>query len=63
MSEEMPPTRRALIIWYSDETNEIELDDSEFSYLEVPELLRCALDAAELNAPTPAYETEDSEDE
>lgn len=61
MSDEIPVTRRALVIWYDDETNEIELEDDAFSYLEVPELLRCALDAAEMNTPTPAYESEDDE--
>lgn len=61
MSDEMPATRRALVIWYDDETNTVELDDSEFSWLEVPELLRVALDAAEMNTATPAYDTEEDE--
>jgi hypothetical protein len=64
MSEEMPPdpvTRRALVVWYDDETNTVSLDDDAFSYLEVPELLRAALDIAEENLPTRAY-ADDTED-
>lgn len=57
MSEAMPPDpsqRRALVIFYDDETNTVELSADEFTWLEVPELLRCALDVAEYNAPVPA---------
>ena len=58
----MPPERRALIIWYDDATNTVSLYDDEFSYLEVPELLRAAMDQAEWNAPVPAdLETEEEE--
>jgi hypothetical protein len=58
-----PSQRRALIIFYDDATNTIEMEDGEFSYLEVPELLRAAMDLAEFNAPVPAdlYETEEEE--
>ena len=68
MSEEaMPPDpteRRALVIFYDDDTNTIELAADEFSWLEVPELLRAALDLAEFNAPVPSdlYETEDTDE-
>lgn len=66
MSEETPelpdPGRRALVIWYSDEGNSVELDAAAFSWLEVPELLRVALDIAEDNLPHPLYdETETNE--
>lgn len=63
---ELPPdpsNRRALVIFYCDETNTVELSADEFSWLEVPELLRAALDVAEWNAPVPTdlYETEEEE--
>jgi hypothetical protein len=57
------PGRRALIVWYDDETNEIELYSEEFGPLEVPELLRTALDLAELALPTPVYDESESDDE
>lgn len=56
MSDELPnPGRRALIIWYDDAENCVELDDTAFTPLEVPEMLRVALDIAEDNLPNPAY--------
>lgn len=55
------PTRRALVIWYSDETNEVELEAEAFSVLEVPELLRVAMDLAEEYLPTPIHESEEQE--
>lgn len=64
MSEsELPdlPDRRALIIYYSDDDNTVELYAEEFGALEVPELLRVALDLAEADLPTPVYD--DTEEE
>ncbi len=63
---ELPPDpaeRRALVIFYDDATNTVELNADEFTWLEVPELLRAALDLAEWNAPVPSdiYETEEEE--
>ena len=57
----MPPLsgRRALIVWYDDVTNNVEVDASAFSWLELPELLRVALDYAELNLPS--FDLEESE--
>lgn len=54
-------SRRALIVWYDDTTNTVELYDEEFSWLEVPELLRAAMDKAELNLPSTNYEEEETE--
>lgn len=56
--------RRALVIYYDDATNTVDLYLDEFTWLEVPELLRAALDVAEFNAPVPAdlYETEDTDE-
>jgi len=52
MSDELPsPNRRLLIVWYYDDENRVEVDASEFSWLELPELLRAALDYAEENLP------------
>lgn len=61
--EELPevPGRRALIIWYDDETNTIEMYADEFGALEVPELLKVALDIAEGELPVPVYD--DTEEE
>lgn len=47
------PDRRALIIYYDDERNEVEVYAEEFSPLEVPELLRVALDLSEADLPCP----------
>lgn len=65
MSDDAPslPLRRALIIFYDDETNTVEVDDSEFGWLEVAELLRTALDYAEMNAPNFAYDESEQSDE
>ncbi len=64
MSDDLPelPQRRALIIFYDDETNEIELCSDEFGPLEVPELLRTALDLAELDLPTPVHDESESDE-
>lgn len=57
------PTRRALVIWYDPSTNEVTVEAEAFSWLELPELLRAALDYAELNLPSCSYETEGASDE
>lgn len=60
MSEpEMPPARRACVIWYSDDENIVEVDARDFSWLELPELLRVALDYAEMQLPS--FDLEESE--
>lgn len=64
--DELPPdpaTRRALIIYYDDQTNEVELYSDEFGPLEVPELLRVALDLAEESLPSPLYADDTDETE
>lgn len=51
-SDELPPAgRRALVIWYDDDTNTVEVDAAAFTWLELPELLRVALDYAEMCLP------------
>lgn len=62
---EMPdPGRRACVIWFDDDTNTVEVEAPDFTWLELPELLRVALDWAEFNAPVPSdlYETEDTDE-
>ncbi len=65
MNDDLPPdpsTRRGLIVWYDDALNEVALDADAFTWLEVPELLRAALDIAETNLPvTRAAEDEEAE--
>lgn len=56
------PSRRALIVWYDDTTNTVELYDEEFSWMEVPELLRAAIDIAEENLPR-RYHADDEAEE
>lgn len=61
MSDELPdPGRRALVIWYCDDTNTVEVDASAFTWLELPELLKAAMDYAEMCLPQFDYEPEDS---
>jgi hypothetical protein len=66
MNDEMPTdpvTRRACVIWYDDDANTVSVDAPEFSWLELPELLRAALDIAEDSLPSREFadDTEDSE--
>jgi hypothetical protein len=58
MSNEEPQFRRALVIWYDDDTNTVEVDASAFGWLELPTLLQTALDYAEMQLPSFDYETE-----
>lgn len=64
MSDDLPnPGRRALVVWYDDDTNTVEVDASAFTWLELPELLRAAMDYAELGLPTHSGEyADDTED-
>lgn len=57
-----PVNRRALVVWYDDETNTVSLDGCEFTWLEVPELLKAALDIAEENLPTSRDHADDTEE-
>lgn len=62
MSDELPPdpvTRRALVIWYDDAENTVEMDADAFTWLEIPELLRAAQDLADANVPNLAHDTEE----
>lgn len=66
MSDELempadPVTRRALVVWYDDAENTVSMDAEAFSWLEVPELLRAALDIAEDNLPTRNYDESEPE--
>lgn len=58
-------SQRSLVIHWDIATNELWMDTSGFSVLEVPTLLRIALDLAEAAQPTPYFpdmEDEDSDD-
>lgn len=55
----MPPARRALVIYYDDTLNAVEVDARDFTWLELPELLRVALDFAEYQLPS--FDLEESE--
>lgn len=57
------PVRRALVILYDDATNTVEVQAEAFGWLEVPELLRVAMDWAEMNVPGFDYEESGSPDE
>lgn len=65
MSDEMPldpVTRRALIVWYDDATCEVDVEADEFTWLEVPELLRQAIEWLDMHLPIPALDTEDPDE-
>lgn len=53
---ELPhPGRRALVIWYDDAANTVEMDAEAFTWLEVPVLLHVAMGIAEENLPCSDY--------
>lgn len=64
MSDELPgeTARRILVIYYDDDTNAVEVDASDFSWLELPELLKAAMDYAELNLPSFNLESESTDE-